>query len=111
FGQKAEDAPLVEHVDVVFPDHVVDGAELTAVADQRGRQTGEAIAHSNGPRAAEWKARSRRGRRDGRSRRERRRAPTRTGRRKRTAPILRPPSGAAFSIRPTRRGSQRVLRV
>ena len=26
FGQQAEDAPLVEHVDVVFPDHVIDGA-------------------------------------------------------------------------------------
>ena len=34
-GQQAEDAPLVEHVDVVFPDHVVDGAQLAAVADQQ----------------------------------------------------------------------------
>ena len=45
FGQQAEDAPLVEHVDVVLPDHVVDGAEFAAVTDQQRGQACEAIAH------------------------------------------------------------------
>ena len=45
FGEQAEDSPLVKHVDVVFPDHVIDRAELAAVSDQRRRQACEAIAH------------------------------------------------------------------
>jgi hypothetical protein len=45
FGEQAEDAPLVEHVDVVLPDHVIDGAQLAAVPDQQRRQTCEAVSH------------------------------------------------------------------
>ena len=44
-GQQAENAPLVEHVDVVLPDHVVDGAEPAAVSDQQRGQARDAIAH------------------------------------------------------------------
>ena len=46
FGQQPEDAPLIEHVDVILPHHVIDGRELLAVADQRGREAGEAIFHA-----------------------------------------------------------------
>ena len=49
FGQQAEDAPLIEHVDVVFPHHVIDGGKPLAVADQRGRQAREAIVHGPTP--------------------------------------------------------------
>jgi len=44
-GQQAEDPPLVEHVDVVLPDHVIDRAQLAAVSDQQRRQTCEAVSH------------------------------------------------------------------
>ena len=49
FGEQAEDAPLIENVDVVFPDHVVDGRKPLAIANQRGRQAGEAIVHAGAP--------------------------------------------------------------
>ena len=48
-GQQAEDAPLIENVDVVFPHHVVDGRESLAVADQRRRQASEAVFHAGHP--------------------------------------------------------------
>ena len=44
-GQQLEDAPLVEHIDLVLPDHVVDGGKLAAVADQHRRQAREAVSH------------------------------------------------------------------
>src|SRR5271157_5034754 len=44
-GQQPEDAPLVEDVDVILPDHVVDGAQLAAVSDEQGGQTCETVAH------------------------------------------------------------------
>src|ERR1035437_7589131 len=45
FGQQAEDPPLIEHVDLVFPDHIVDGGQFAAVtAKQRGKAC-EAVAH------------------------------------------------------------------
>jgi hypothetical protein len=44
-GQQPENAPLVEHVHMILPDHVIDGAELFAVADQQRGQAGEAVAH------------------------------------------------------------------
>ena len=45
FGEQPEDAPLVEDVDVVLPDHVVDGRQLFAIAHQDGRQTSEPVSH------------------------------------------------------------------
>jgi hypothetical protein len=33
-GQKAEDTALVEHVDLVSPDHVVDGRKFSTISDQ-----------------------------------------------------------------------------
>ncbi len=44
-GQQAEDPPLVEHVDVVLPDHVIDGTQLASIADQQRRQTCETVTH------------------------------------------------------------------
>src|SRR5260370_19130426 len=43
--QQAENAPLVEHIHVVLPDHVVDGAELAPVTDQQRGQACKAVAH------------------------------------------------------------------
>ena len=45
FGQQAEDPPLVEHVDLVLPDHVVDGRQLAAVTDQQRGKACEAVSH------------------------------------------------------------------
>src|ERR1019366_8287176 len=45
FGQQAENTPLVEHVDMVLPDHVVDRAKPAAVSDQQRGQACDAIAH------------------------------------------------------------------
>src|SRR4051794_26645098 len=45
FGKQPENAPLVEHADVVLPDHVIDRRELRAVADQDGRETSEPVSH------------------------------------------------------------------
>ncbi len=36
--EQLEDAVLVENVDLVFPDHVIDGREFAAIADEHGRQ-------------------------------------------------------------------------
>src|ERR1039458_750535 len=44
-GQQAEDSPLIEHVDLVFPDHIVDGGQFTAVTDQQRGKACEAVAH------------------------------------------------------------------
>ena len=45
-GQQAENAALVEDVDVILPHHVIDGRQLLAVADQRGSQACDAILHA-----------------------------------------------------------------
>src|ERR1039457_3582383 len=44
--QKAEDAPLVEHVHLVLPDHVVDGRKLASVTNEQRRQTSQSISHA-----------------------------------------------------------------
>ena len=44
-GQQAEDPPLIEYVDLVFPDHVVYGGQFAAVTDQQRRKACEAVAH------------------------------------------------------------------
>src|SRR5580704_3491749 len=46
FGQEPEDAPLVENIDVVLPDHVIDRREPLAVADQSGGQARQPIVHA-----------------------------------------------------------------
>ena len=45
FRQQAEDAPLVEHVDLILPDHVVNGGKLPAIADQQRSQAGDTVSH------------------------------------------------------------------
>ncbi len=42
-GQKFEDARLVEDVDLIAPDHVIDGRQFVAVSHQRGGETGHAV--------------------------------------------------------------------
>ena len=45
FGKQSEDAPLIEHIDVILPDHVIDGREPLPVADQSGREARDAVFH------------------------------------------------------------------
>ena len=45
-GEQFEDASLVEDVDLVLPNHIVDGREFVAVADECGREAGEFVVHS-----------------------------------------------------------------
>src|SRR6185369_9251570 len=43
--EQFENAALIEDVDVVLPDHVIDGRESLSVADQSRRKAGKAIVH------------------------------------------------------------------
>ena len=45
FGKQSENSALIEHIDMILPDHVIDGREALAIADQRRRQTGEPVFH------------------------------------------------------------------
>jgi hypothetical protein len=49
FGEELENAPLIEDVDLVFPDHVIDGREAIAVAHERGGEDGEVVRHMPSP--------------------------------------------------------------
>ncbi len=44
-GQQTEDPALIEHVDVIFPHHVVDGRQFLAVAYQSGSQACDTVLH------------------------------------------------------------------
>src|SRR5262249_37109485 len=43
--QQFENAPLIEHVHMILPDHVVDRRQPLAVPDQHGSQTCQPISH------------------------------------------------------------------
>src|SRR5216683_2095175 len=47
-GQQPENAALIEHVDMVLPDHVIDGREFLAIAHQRRSEAGHAVFHEAG---------------------------------------------------------------
>src|SRR5215471_12929463 len=46
FGKQLEDAALIQHVDVIAPDHVIDGCEFLPIAHQRRRETSDAVFHA-----------------------------------------------------------------
>src|SRR5260370_19952907 len=49
FGEEPEEAVLVEDVDLVAPDHVIDGREFAAIADEGRGQACDAVFHWSPP--------------------------------------------------------------
>src|SRR5579875_2279844 len=49
--QQLENARLIEHVHLVFPDHVINGGKLAAISGEKRRESGELIDHGSAPKA------------------------------------------------------------